>query len=432
MALRKKAISDDPATHRPSPRLRAVLSAIERDLDGLTHEVIANLRKEIPVYGAIADETRMAELFANVRENIAIVFESFLQGHDVPSERFAEPLRVIRKRASQNVPLEALLRAYRISCPLVWAPILGAARNDSSLRDEILFKLTPRAFSHFDLFTRVVQQAYVAEVKNRFREHDRAKEELSRLVLGGTADEPSLRADAAALGLDPAGLYSAIVFELRRSEGDPLFPSNGVTQLLNGFVSALGANPESVVETLAAGTLIAWILHPSARLAAKATEDLVAACRDLFDEESVALRAGVSTAVRGIGNWKIAYEQARKALEMGKTLDPTLHVHRYTSVAVRDIVSRTPEVTGFLQALLDLLSGDEELLRSAEAYFATGRHPKSTAADLGVHRNTLTYRLRRIEQLLGGSFDDPGLVAPPPAGAQAAPAALGSLCTEIP
>jgi len=406
MSIHRKATANDEASQRPSRPLRDVLTVIEHDLDDLTREVIENLRREIPAYAAIRDETMLAEIFAHVRENLGIVFESFLEGRDLPPDRFAHVAQVIRKRASQNIPLDALLRAYRVSCPLIWAAILDAARSNSSLRDEILFKLSPRVLYHFDLFSRVVQQAYVIELKDRFRHRDQAKRELSRVALDGTADEQTLRAAVAALGLDPLGLYSAIAFELRGPQSDPLYLSAEITRLLDALVRAFGGSQESFVETLVQGMLIAWLAHSPLRPALKATDDLLAACRGLFEEDSVAVRAGVSTALRGVGNWKIAAEQAQKALEIGKTLQPARNVYRYSSVAIRDFVSRTPEVAGFLQTVLEFLSGEEELLKSAEAYFATGRHLKMTAAELGVHRNTLTYRLRRIEQLLGGSFDD--------------------------
>ncbi|CAM5328815.1 PucR family transcriptional regulator OS=Streptomyces cyaneofuscatus OX=66883 GN=G3I52_26320 PE=4 SV=1 [Streptomyces cyaneofuscatus] len=39
----------------------------------------------------------------------------------------------------------------------------------------------------------------------------------------------------------------------------------------------------------------------------------------------------------------------------------------------------------------------------------------AAAADLGVHRHTLRYRMRRVEEILGRSLDDPdvrGRLAP--------------------
>ena len=48
-----------------------------------------------------------------------------------------------------------------------------------------------------------------------------------------------------------------------------------------------------------------------------------------------------------------------------------------------------------------------ELLRTLDAYFAAGRSPTATANRLNTHRNTVLYRLRRIEQLTQLTLRDP-------------------------
>jgi PucR C-terminal helix-turn-helix domain len=40
------------------------------------------------------------------------------------------------------------------------------------------------------------------------------------------------------------------------------------------------------------------------------------------------------------------------------------------------------------------------------------QHRKATAASLGIYLNTLSYRLDRIEALLGAKLDAPGWIAP--------------------
>jgi PucR-like helix-turn-helix protein len=45
--------------------------------------------------------------------------------------------------------------------------------------------------------------------------------------------------------------------------------------------------------------------------------------------------------------------------------------------------------------------GHGELVRSLEALLQNGEHWARAAADLGVHRNTLRYRIRRVEELSG-------------------------------
>ena len=67
---------------------------------------------------------------------------------------------------------------------------------------------------------------------------------------------------------------------------------------------------------------------------------------------------------------------------------------------------------GVADALLAPLEGRKgDLLASLRAWL--GRHGQwdTAAADLGVHRHTLRYRMRRVEELLGRSLDDADLRA---------------------
>jgi len=56
-----------------------------------------------------------------------------------------------------------------------------------------------------------------------------------------------------------------------------------------------------------------------------------------------------------------------------------------------------------------LLAADPagELLRTLRCYLDHQSSPTTTAAVLGVHRNTVTYRLTRIRELLRADLDQP-------------------------
>jgi len=46
-------------------------------------------------------------------------------------------------------------------------------------------------------------------------------------------------------------------------------------------------------------------------------------------------------------------------------------------------------------------------VQTLEAYFASRCSPDATAKRLHLHRNSLIYRLRRIEEVVGLRLDDP-------------------------
>ena len=72
----------------------------------------------------------------------------------------------------------------------------------------------------------------------------------------------------------------------------------------------------------------------------------------------------------------------------------------YGSAAFRD------DAAQLLRPLLANADGGQ-LLETLEAYLDSGRSPTETAARLGLHRNTVAQRIRRAEQELSVSLDDP-------------------------
>jgi DNA-binding PucR family transcriptional regulator len=57
-----------------------------------------------------------------------------------------------------------------------------------------------------------------------------------------------------------------------------------------------------------------------------------------------------------------------------------------------------------VRALLE--PGHREMARTAEAFLDCAGQAGRTAARLGIHRQTLYYRLSRVEQLTGLDLDD--------------------------
>ena len=70
-----------------------------------------------------------------------------------------------------------------------------------------------------------------------------------------------------------------------------------------------------------------------------------------------------------------------------------------------------PELTDlYVQTLGELLAYDRQnnadLVSTLDAFFAANGSPKEAAERLGVHRNTVLYRLDRIRDITGYDLDD--------------------------
>lgn len=74
---------------------------------------------------------------------------------------------------------------------------------------------------------------------------------------------------------------------------------------------------------------------------------------------------------------------------------------RYESIAIERALWHDAEARGDLLAVVDELNGDDDLLRTLDAFYRCDMDRKRTATELGLARSSLTGRLRRIEQLTG-------------------------------
>ncbi len=124
------------------------------------------------------------------------------------------------------------------------------------------------------------------------------------------------------------------------------------------------------------------------------------------------LAVGIGRLATGLAGWRRSLAEAEQALRAAIRI-PTRRRLRYDDLGVLQMLlplGDAPALPAFAAATLaPLLAGDghESLLATLETFFATNGNTFQAAQRLGLHRNTLTYRLNRIQELLGVTLDDP-------------------------
>lgn len=101
-----------------------------------------------------------------------------------------------------------------------------------------------------------------------------------------------------------------------------------------------------------------------------------------------------------------SFEEARRAQALGAILRPEQPVHRYAALRVFDLFKEGEPVDGFVTEVIGrLLEQDRRRrthnLATLQALFGAALNRKVAARRLGIHPNTLSNRLGRIEALLG-------------------------------
>jgi purine catabolism regulator len=129
------------------------------------------------------------------------------------------------------------------------------------------------------------------------------------------------------------------------------------------------------------------------------------------------LSGGIGRLARDITAIPQSYQQAQQALEMGCRLFGDGKLHAFAQLGVYRLLFHLyghSELSQFytetLGALVDSDSrSNHALIETLEEFFRYNGNLSETARAMHLHRNSLLYRLGRIEELLGRSLEDPEL-----------------------
>ncbi|WP_406455400.1 PucR family transcriptional regulator [Streptomyces sp. NBC_00876] len=107
-----------------------------------------------------------------------------------------------------------------------------------------------------------------------------------------------------------------------------------------------------------------------------------------------------------------AYKQAEQSLSVARRRGRALVEHEELAAGSVLPLLADDAVRAFADGMLRALyehdaKGRGDLVASLRAWLAHHGQWDAAAADLGVHRHTLRYRMRRVEEILGRSLDDP-------------------------
>ncbi len=131
----------------------------------------------------------------------------------------------------------------------------------------------------------------------------------------------------------------------------------------------------------------------------------------LKSELKLTTTVGVGNYHPGLEGLRVSYHEARSAIELGAQtwdVDRIYHIDDFGVVA--PLLSGVDESNiYFSRELLERLGENIEIIQTLEAFFDFDMSLTRTADKLGIHRNTLVYRLDRINDTLGldpRAFDD--------------------------
>ena len=145
--------------------------------------------------------------------------------------------------------------------------------------------------------------------------------------------------------------------------------------------------------------------------------------RELFESDAIKLRdflkdyklhAGLSRSFTKLEELKEHYDQAQEALDLGTRIDGEATIYAYDDYAIYHIAkvcAESDEIKTFCHPKLEyLMEYDAEhktsFTDSLYTFLKHSRNITNTAKALHLHRNSMIYHLKRIEEILNFSLSD--------------------------
>lgn len=130
-------------------------------------------------------------------------------------------------------------------------------------------------------------------------------------------------------------------------------------------------------------------------------------CNSVFEETGLRVRVGVGGTVKSLSEAAASYVQAESALKLGNEFNSAAPVHSYKEYMLYKILEELPpsKLAQYYNLLADgdarTVFADADMLSTAEEFLENNLNVSETARKLYMHRNTLTYRLDKIERATG-------------------------------
>lgn len=136
-------------------------------------------------------------------------------------------------------------------------------------------------------------------------------------------------------------------------------------------------------------------------------EDTAHILVDMLNAEAMSkVRVSYGTIVEDIKSVSKSYKEAKMALDVGRIFYPGKTIIAYGALGIGRLIYQLP--MNLCDMFLDEVFGrqikeeiDEETLNTIDTFFENNLNISETARQLYLHRNTLTYRLEKIEKVTG-------------------------------
>jgi hypothetical protein len=388
------------AVPEPSPACEALIArtaaAIEPRVPAISAQMIDRVLAEIAELDA-ADEELVDDLRAAARGSVALITamaRTWTDPRVVPPPHDA--VVWARGLVGRGLAIDVLLRVYRLGQAgyhEVWQRELAAADVPRELLLEAIAAITAFTFTWVDAISKPLVEAYEDERERRLQGAAAVRADTVRALLAGEAVDPGQA--SARLGYALARPHVAVIAWV---EGGGGAGDGALAAVIAQAAEALRAEGRPLVVHPGPDEAAGWLGRPAADGAPKRLRAAL---------QARGVRLAIGERAEGIAGFRASHDQAQRARRVARLLRRGAAVTRYADVAVADLLSRDlPAARAMARTTLGPLAGDDDtarrLLSTLRVFAEEGQSYARAGRRLGLHPNTVAYRVQRALALTGG------------------------------
>ena len=366
----------------------------------LAEEMADLLMASIPELGRAADEDFRTGLLLSCESNLTAIWNQLLAGAGTGSiSPPAEAIAWSHELVHRGVPLPALLRAYRLGHGLAERRLEEAAGEleiESEVRWRVLAHTSHHMFAYIDAICTELVDDYEQERAQWIRGAAAARAELVSAIVERQAVD--LRAASEKLRYDVSRSHVALIVWADPSPAAKQSPA--LESEATALSTALGGG---AVLTVPIGERVVWAWTTGAHV----TDDPSAIALTMGE----GVRAAIGTCCEGLAGMADSHDEARVARRVAelRAVRPGTVVG-YRAADLTALLTADPiEAVRFAEAELGELLVDNDtagrLRATVRVYLEENLSPARAARRLGIHQNTVVYRVKQTEEVLGHSIE---------------------------
>jgi sugar diacid utilization regulator len=384
-----------------------IVEGLEERVDPMVEAIVDTLRREITEYRAPeADPALVESIEPATRRAVQMVLRLWRERRRLsPGDRVVMGM-IGTQRAEAGVPLGSLLNAVRIARSLGWTHAVEVARRLDGGPDAVraLGDMAALLFDIVDDICDAMAAGHARVQDTRVKARERTRSQVFADLLGGAFEEDDeIAVRARNFGFDLRRPHGLVLVTTARADQDRAVIRTAVATALPSIGNA------AEVPMMSDVTPHVVVVVPSA---SGSWEEVREAVERMARTQRVT--AVLSAPVSGARAVHAAYQRARDLLPLAVSVFRRPHVVEADELVVYQILrgSRAEDRDDFLERTLGAVLHLPEvqrtpLLETLDALHEGNGHTETAAAMLGVHTNTVRYRVGRVHHLTGLRYDHP-------------------------